>query len=429
MLALLGAAPSGAFTHDAWVITSVTQFDGIAMVLASSHEAHHAAFNASTAWGAVLQAVSLAARSAPGSRHESVLRDLVAVSARTHEAYATHCGVLDVIRAGGADHADELLAPYPGYDTHLARAIRLGPGTALTNAWRQVVSESALQACMQSIAMRNLADGGLQGFSLASTRRIDHPDRRLSLLAKTAPDWWRQAEAGAASVFGDRWDELRSLDISDPLARAAAGEGIWTALRRLCLRVAGNALRQAGSESLSVEQVGELYQPLVAVTDRFTDGRLRLTLDRQTDSGAFGLFEMEAVRIGPPYPARITGPAAVAAYRDGDDRHGYVVVRSGRALHQRYAIDGEITNDGIPGGAVAEPRRGRRDLPDPRSGPSCSGGTGRGHARTSVRERVGRLHARRGLAGRLVGDPAAGVHGDVAAGPSGDAVPRRSPRQ
>ncbi len=136
MLALLGAAPTGVFTHDAWVITAGTQFDGIPMVVASSHEAHHAALNASTAWGAVLQAVALAARSARGSRHQGLLRDLVTVSSRTHEAYATHCGVLDVIRAGGGDDAEELLAPYPGYDTHLARAIRLGPRTALTNAWR-----------------------------------------------------------------------------------------------------------------------------------------------------------------------------------------------------------------------------------------------------------------------------------------------------
>lgn len=348
VLALLGAAPSGAFTHDAWLITAGTQLDGIPMVLASSHEAHHAALNASTAWGAVLQAVSLATRFAPGSRYQGLLRDLVAVSTRTHEAYATHCSVLDAIRSGGADDADELLAPYPGYDDHLARAMRLGPATALTNAWRQIVSESALQACMQSIAMRTLADDGLQEFGLASTTRMDHPDRRLSLLAKSAPQWWRQAEAAAASVFGDRWEELRSLDIRDARARAAAQEGTWMALRRLCLRVAGDALLQVGSESLSVEQVGALYRPLIHEVDRFTGGRLHLTLDRQTETGSFGLFEMEAVRIGAPHAARIAGPGEVAAYGDSDDRHGYVVVRTGRALHQRYALDGELPVDDVP---------------------------------------------------------------------------------
>lgn len=428
VLALLGAAPAGAFTHDAWVITTGAPFEGIAMVAASSHEAHHAALNASTAWGAVLQAVSLAARSAPASGHQGILRDLVAVSTRTHEAYATHCGVLDVIRAGGADDADELLAPYPGYDTHLARAIRLGPGTSLTNAWRQVAAESALQACMQSIAMRTLADGGLQGFSLASTRRIDHPDRRLSLLAKRTPEWWRQAEAGAAGIFGDRWDELRSLDIRDPLARAAAHEGIWTALRRLCLSLAGRALRQAGSESLSVDQVGELYRPLVAEVDRFTGGRLHLTLDRQTDTGAFGLFEMEAVRIGPPHPARITGPAAVRAYGDGDDRHGYLVVRSGRALHQRYALDGEIPDDGIPVVVWQSPGEDGVTSLTPVAEPHALVALAEATRAPRVRERVGRLHARR-VAGRLVAGPAAGRHGDVAAGPSGDPVPQRVPRQ
>ncbi|MEU8660251.1 hypothetical protein [Actinoplanes philippinensis] len=348
VLALLGAAPSGTFTHDAWVITTPRQFDDIAMVLASSHEAHHAALNASTAWGAVLQAVSLAARATADPRHQGLLQDLVAVSARTHEAYATHCGVLDVIRAGGAETAEELLAPYPGYDAHLARAVRLGPRTALRNTWRHVVVESAVQACMQSTAMRTLADEGLGRFNLASTRRIDQPDQRLALLARDTSHWWRRAEAGLADVFGDRWEVLRSLDVRDPLSRAAEREGIWTALRRMCLRMAGDALGQAGSESLSVEQVGDLYQPLVDDVDRFTGGRLHLTLDRQTESGAFGLFEMEAVHTGTRHPARIIESPAATLYGDGDDRHGYVMVRSGRALRQRFILDGTVADDDSP---------------------------------------------------------------------------------
>src|SRR5215210_4037299 len=88
--------------------------------------------------------------------------------------------------------------------------------------------------------------------------------------------------------------------------------------------------------------------PLVAEVDRFTGGQLHLTLDRQTDAGSFGLFEMETVRIGPPHPARISGPAAVTVYGDGEDRHGYLIVRAGRAVQHRYALDGELPNDNVP---------------------------------------------------------------------------------
>lgn len=70
------------------------------MVLASSHEAHHAALNAITSWGAMLQAVALAARFAVDAQYGVVLRYLVAVAARTHEAHATHASVMDVLRAG-----------------------------------------------------------------------------------------------------------------------------------------------------------------------------------------------------------------------------------------------------------------------------------------------------------------------------------------
>ena len=70
------------------------------VVLASSHEAHHAALNASTSWGAMLQAVALPQGLPSTPKYGVVLRYLVAVAARTHEAHATHASVMDVLRAG-----------------------------------------------------------------------------------------------------------------------------------------------------------------------------------------------------------------------------------------------------------------------------------------------------------------------------------------
>ena len=96
-----------------------------------------------------------------------VLRYLVAVAARTHEAHATHASVMDVLRAGVQLARQSCLArtlrivatrtQQCSWRVRAACTLRIvvtGSSSAaeFTNAWRQIVTESALQVCMQSTA-------------------------------------------------------------------------------------------------------------------------------------------------------------------------------------------------------------------------------------------------------------------------------------
>lgn len=344
VLALLGYGPTGRFTHDAWTIEPGTGLDGLPAVMASSHEAHHAALNASTAWGAMIQAIALAGRdSAEPDRFRATLIGLVDASRRTHEAFATHASVMDVIRADRDACPASLLAGYPGYQTYLDTAAALGPDLDIDNAWRQAAAESALQACMQSPALVTFLEEGLDRFTLSSVRQHHHPDRRLAVLARTTPAWWKDAASIASGALGDRWDALSALSCRDPTAHRAELGSNWVELRRLCIDSALRALHREGFPSLSVAQTRKL---LPAVTDKLARaaraGSPALKLDTDASTGAFGLFEMETVRLGDPRPACLSRLSTTAVSEllsgTGTDRHLYVVARHPGQLQRRFTI-------------------------------------------------------------------------------------------
>jgi hypothetical protein len=344
VLALLGVGPTGIFTQDAWTIEAGPGLDGVLGAMASGHEAHHAALNASSAWGAVLQALAIAGRKSTGSPQlGQTLVALVNACRRTHEAYATHASVMDTLRADAAATRHDLLAGYPDYQHHFDTAVALGPPIDILNAWRQVAAESALQACMQSTALLTLTEHGLGQFTAASIRRRDQPDRRLAVLMKASPRWWSDIVNVGRSALGDRWDILSSLSVRDAVARRPEMASTWAELRRLSIDAALHALRREELESLSVQQVRELLPEIVSQLTRAIDGDdAGLVLDTATDAGTFGLFEMETVRLGSPRPAnvaRLAGmkvPALLSA--TGNDRHLYIVVRHPGQLLRRYEI-------------------------------------------------------------------------------------------
>lgn len=359
VLALLGVGATGRYDQTSWTVSAVSPFtDPLLDLLVTAHEAHHAALNSSTAWGALLQCVAIAARRRPSSEFPRVLRELVPRCRRTHEAYATHCSVLDVI--GRADPADlptdsaadpatdpagALLGRYPAYRAHLDAAVALGPPLPLTNWWRQVAVDAALVACMQPDMLSRLVRTGLDRLAPAQLRDQESPDRRYRVLLDRAPQLWAEVEVTAAEAFGADWPRLRTLDVRSPGARTTELAGVRRDLYRICLDAAGRTLDAAGHPTLTVAGVQAVLPTLVAALTELVGAEAGppITLDTDSATGALSLFELERVEWHPPLAATVTrfadvGDPAELVSAGSAGSHLYVTVRPAAALRRQFRM-------------------------------------------------------------------------------------------
>jgi hypothetical protein len=252
----------GRYSPGGWTIELGGDADPQVRLMATYHEANHAALNGSTAWGAVLEACAFVQRHTVAPASSKALASLVQACRRTHEAFATHTSVIDL--AGRTrTPPNVLLRNYPDYLEYLELAVAIGPYAPLWSRWRRFAADAALIACMQSTALYQLLDVGIRDFRLSSVRLRDRPDERLKALRRVAREVW----AAFDELIGERspqgWRHIQAQEVGMTEERPSSAWS-WAGFTRKCLHLATLALQSLGYPTMTVTEVQALLPELVA---------------------------------------------------------------------------------------------------------------------------------------------------------------------
>jgi len=356
-------AMSGRYTPRGWSVSrgegvEATDADSeraaLRAMMATYHEAGHAGFNASTAWGSIM--LTMAALSTlNGDEHVAgMLAPLVGRCRRTHELFATHSSVLGVGVPGGLT-PEELLGPYPEYREYLRDAESLGPDPASRLHWGMLAVNGALSACMQSPALQRMAEIGPRRFWPAARvlTDADSPNVRLNVLRRSAPAMWAELSAMLGEAMGTTWDLLASIRLDDPDAVAAVDQEIWTQIHRFTYDIAAATLTDHGHPCLTLKAGTELTRQVVdELAVEFPQIRGMISTDSSDPlAAALLMFGAENLVLHAPVPAHVSRLADVADVADlvsgaPGRRHVYVAARPAARWQQQFtleprAIDGE----------------------------------------------------------------------------------------
>jgi hypothetical protein len=351
---------AGRYSPGGWTVELGSDADPQVRLMASYHEANHAALNSSTAWGAVLEACAFVQRHTQAPASLRVLSSLVQACRHTHEAFATHTSVIDL---GGRTRTtpDLLLHDYPDYLEYFDLAVAVGPEAPLWSRWRRLAADAALIACMQSTALQQLLDVGIRDFRLSSVRLRDQPDERLRAMRRVAREVWTAFD----DLIGERspqgWTHVQAQEVGT--TEEPQSTWSWTDFTRKCLDLAALTLRSLGYPTMTVAEVQTLLPELVTQVQSLVPDE-PLVLDTDSKLGAFSLFELERVQLHERRPAQLhawtsrTSPSEVLSGTQ-PRRHVFVTVRRAARLSAQFLLDerdaSALTGD-TPVVAVQTPR-------------------------------------------------------------------------
>jgi len=167
-------------SFDRWSVELRGSATTVGARLVTAHEAMHAALNDVTAYGVLLAARHVVARtrrltSDPGGADDHLIR-LVGSCRGTHEAFATFESLWTV---AGSDTT--LLAGYPRYAGWFEDASELAPGPD-TSQRKELMVQAALLACMQPPVLERVVDDPSWDSDAWWPPRLQRPDERSSLL-------------------------------------------------------------------------------------------------------------------------------------------------------------------------------------------------------------------------------------------------------
>ena len=352
----------GRYSPGGWTVELGGDADPQVRLMASYHEANHAALNSSTAWGAVLEACAFVQRHTQALASPKVLGSLVQACRQTHEAFATHTSVIDL---GGRTRTppDVLLRDYPDYLEYLDLAVAVGPDAPLWSRWRRLAADAALIACMQSTVLHQLLDVGIRDFRLSSIRLRDQPDERLKALRRVAREVWTSFDELIGERSPQGWTHVQAQEVGMTEERQPHSAWSWTDFSRKCLDLATLTLRSLGYSTMTVAEVQTLLPELVAQMESLVPDE-PLVLDTDTKLGAFSLFELERLQLHERRPARLrawsrgTSPSDVLSGTQ-PRRQVFVTVRRAARLAAQFLLDEQdasaLTGD-TPVVAVQTPR-------------------------------------------------------------------------
>lgn len=200
-------------SFDQWSVTLRESPGTVGARLVTAHEAMHASLNDVTAYGVLLAARAVIARSRNVAPHPGVADDqlsrLVGSCRGTHEAFATFESLWTV-----AESDTTLLAGYPRYEGWFKDASELAPGPN-TSQRKELMVQAALLACMQPPVLERLEGDATSDSEAWWPPRLQRPDERLSLLhAHLDTRFWADAWTACLHVIPDaaqvdEWDRQR----------------------------------------------------------------------------------------------------------------------------------------------------------------------------------------------------------------------------
>ena len=168
--------------------------------MVSAHEATHSLLNRGTSYGTAILTFGLLSRSSDvkrASHAKSCLIGLVSRCRTTHEVVATSWGAW----AGQGDPR-ELLDPYPGYGSYLARGEAIAPGWPIRSAAKDLAVLHFCRTCMQTQILDQLLEDGPDAFDPEELPELDCPDSRFGLLQDSfTRAGWEELEEDAERRF------------------------------------------------------------------------------------------------------------------------------------------------------------------------------------------------------------------------------------
>jgi hypothetical protein len=361
----------GRYSPGGWTVELGRDADPQVRLMASYHEANHAALNSSTAWGAVLEACAFVQRHTQALASPAVLASLVQACRQTHEAFATHTSVIDL---GGRTRTppDVLLHHYPDYLGYLDLALAVGPDAPVWSRWRRLAADAALIACMQSTALHQLLDVGIRNFLLSSIRLRDQPDERLKALRRVAREVWTAFDELIGERSPQGWAHVRAQEVGTT-EEGPSSTWSWTDFSRRCLDLATLALRSLGYPTMTVAEVQALLPELVTQMKSLVPDE-PVVLDTDSKLGAFSLFELERLQLHERRPSRLyawSGGTSASKVLSGTRprRHVFVTVRRPARLAAQFLLDEQDASaltDNAPVVAVQTRRAQPSSVPDVR---------------------------------------------------------------
>jgi hypothetical protein len=234
-------------------------------MLVSLHEAAHAEFNDSTAFGTALHIYAWLAHYATKASHDydHFFDWLIGCCLNTHEQFATY---LSVNMVAEASPPESLLAGYPMYADWYGNAHRLCPLPGRRIPYLGV--KASLRVCMQTTILSRILGEGAEGFAAGGLLRAEMPDARLATL-RTALDsqFWQRVVGDWEVVDGARWREMVAMD-ADPDRRFELAEPTWdepqNAFEHHVFEAVASVLRSAGGETLPYDGHHALTSSVIA---------------------------------------------------------------------------------------------------------------------------------------------------------------------
>jgi hypothetical protein len=346
------AGGSGAYnSYDLWS-TSLRRGDAgsTGARLVTVHEALHASLNDTTAFGILLAACAVLARTEDGG-YQGALERLVGYCRTVHESFATFTSLWLVADGDGA-----FLQGYPRYQRWYKDASDL---VRIPDHLRrkEMMLEAAARACMQPPVLDRMARLGPDSPEVWGIPLTERPDHRFGLLHQAADQafWTRSWQRCADAVGGGSlWAAIEASD-RDPSRRPetydeALASQIQTCANLLYEDVAG-LLAAHGAPTLDYDGHRRFRAGVIEAIERAAPaarGMLRMSEDDLEETFEGWRRERLVVREA-PRPAvlhrledlRNGGRAGVLLSGSGDKLHVFSSVRPAFRLLQQFSFQAE----------------------------------------------------------------------------------------